>query len=165
LDAQVAWAFEKSQTGGRRGKWPYFKLGVSEYWRYRPGPLTLKHDGGETAVTPLVVAIANCKQYGSGAQIAPRAVVNDGLLHLAVVDNVPWYRLLPVLPKIFRGTFTEAPFHKTILTKTLTVDFGVERPYHMDGEVRSAPTLRADILPRALSLLTPPGYSVGPSLE
>lgn len=158
LDAQIAWAFETSQAGGRRGIWPYVTSGIREFFRYRPTPVTLRHDGGETMVSPLLVAIANGKQYGSGAQIAPRAVINDGLLHLAVVEQAPWYRLLPALPKIFSGTFVDAPFLRTILTRRFSVEFSGDQPYHIDGEVRRAPALRADILPQALRFLTPPDY-------
>ncbi|MBK9695271.1 MAG: diacylglycerol kinase family lipid kinase [Elusimicrobia bacterium] len=162
LDARIARAFENSESGGRRGRWPYIKLGVREFLRYRPSPLTLHHDGGQTRVTPLLVALANGKQYGSGARIAPDAVVNDGLLDVVVVENAPWHRLLVAVPRIFAGTFRRASYLRTIRTQRLRVDFGEERPYHLDGEVRSGRSLVVDLLPRALNVLVPPEFAAAP---
>ncbi|MBL0360814.1 MAG: hypothetical protein IPP70_07110 [Elusimicrobia bacterium] len=123
--------------------------------------MTLHHDGGQTRVTPLLVALANGKQYGSGARIAPDAVVNDGLLDVVVVENAPWHRLLVAVPRIFAGTFRRASYLRTIRTQRLRVDFGEERPYHLDGEVRSGRSLVVDLLPGA-ERLVPPDHIADP---
>ena len=158
LDAQIAFAFEETQAAGPRGKWPYVRLGLQEYRRYAPHPLRLTHDHGDVDTTPLLVAIANGKQYGSGAKIAPQAVINDGLLHITLVQQVPWYRLLTVLPKLFAGSMTTGPFVHLFSTKNLTVTFPQTTPFHMDGETRSTTHLHADILPRALTVDVPSLY-------
>lgn len=162
LDARIARAFEISESGGRRGRWPYVKLGLRAFLRYRPSPVTLRHDGGQTRVTPLLVALANGKQYGSGARIAPDAVIDDGLLDVAVVEDAPWHRLIAAVPRLFAGTFRRASFLRTFRTQRLRVDFDEEGPYHLDGEVRSGRSLDVDLLPRALNVLVPPEFAAAP---
>ncbi|MBI4396744.1 MAG: hypothetical protein HY548_06595, partial [Elusimicrobia bacterium] len=123
--------------------------------------VTLSHDGSELRLAPLLVAVANCKQYGSGAKIAPKAVVNDGFLHLVVVNRTPWYRLIRYLPNLFNGTLDQAPFLKTTLTKELHAEFDREIPYHIDGEIRFGGTkFSATIEPQALTLQVPREYRV-----
>jgi len=152
LDACIARAFDQTQAGGTRGKAPYFWLGLKEYRRYRPPSITLHHDGGTTSVTPLLVAIANGKQYGGGAKIAPTAEMTDGFLTVVSIVSTPWYRLLPMIPRLFRGTLTESPSVQIIKTKKMTVTFPKEIPYHLDGEVRSSSHLTIKILPQTLRL-------------
>ena len=159
FDANVGYLYNQAQKGGRRGKLPYFTIGLKEYFSYAPQMITLSYDKTELRLAPLLVAIANCKQYGSGAMIAPKAIVNDGLLHLVIIRQAPWYQLLWRLPKVFNGTFDKAPFLQTILTKEVRITFNKEMPYHIDGEIRFGGTkLTAQIETKALVLNVPKSY-------
>lgn len=160
LDAEIARAFDRHGAGGRRGRWPYVALGVREYLRHRPAPVTLRHDDGLWTVAPLLVALANGTQYGSGARIAPDALITDGRIDVVVVENAPWPRLLPSLPRVFQGTFRRLDFLRTVRTKSLRVEFDQDRPYHVDGEIRTARRLDVDVAPGALRFLAPPNYAV-----
>src|SRR6185312_15844992 len=55
-------------------------------------------------VRPLLIAIANSRQYGNGALIAPGALLDDGKLDLVVVNDMPAWRVLMHAPKMFAGT-------------------------------------------------------------
>jgi diacylglycerol kinase family enzyme len=107
FDAQVGYAYNQAQKGGRRGRLPYFFLGIKEYFSYVPSAMNLSLGDKERRLTPFLIAIANCKQYGIGAKIAPKAVVNDGFLNLSIVHQAPWYQYLWHLPKVSPAILTK----------------------------------------------------------
>jgi len=159
FDARVAEAFDRSQRGGRRGMLPYFLLAWREYWSYVPVPVHAVLDGKDRAFGPFLGAIANGRQYGSGAVIAPKATVDDGLLHLAVVRPAPLPRFIWHLPRLFRGTVDRCPLVETVPFAEGTFTFEREAPYHVDGEVRKAAReLRVTLEPKALEVCVPPRY-------
>jgi len=156
FDAQVGYVYSRSQKGGRRGKLPYFTAGIREYFSYLPCAMNLSFDGHERRLTPFLVAIANSTQYGSGARIAPKAVVNDGFLTLVIVHQAPWYQHLWHLPKVFIGNFDRASFVETVITKEVTIVPEKEMLYHIDGETRfGGRYLVARIEPSAIALKVP----------
>src|SRR4030042_3884690 len=161
FDAQVGYAYNQAQKGGRRGRLPYFFLGIKEYFSYVPSAMNLSLGGKERRLTPFLIAIANCKQYGIGVKIAPKAVVNDGFLNVSIVHQAPWYKYLWHLPKVFTGNFDQAPFLETVLTKEVTIAPEKEVPYHIDGELRfGGEDLVAKIEPSALTVKVPKVYMI-----
>ncbi len=52
-------------------------------------------------------AICNASYYGGGFCPAPNSVLDDGLLDFALVDGMPLYKALPLIPKYSSGTLTE----------------------------------------------------------
>ncbi len=161
FDAQISYAYNQMQKGGRRGRLPYFTLGIKEYFSYVPSAMNLSFGGKERCLKPFLIAIANCKQYGIGAKIAPKAIVNDGFLNLSIVHQAPWYKYLWHLPKVFTGNFGQAPFLETVLTKEVTIAPEKKVPYHIDGEIRfGGENLFAKIEMRALTLKVPHVYTI-----
>ena len=161
FDAQVGYAYNQAQKGGRRGRLPYFTLGIKEYFSYVPSAMNIILGGKERHLTPFLIAIANCKQYGIGAKIAPKAVVNDGFLTLSIVHQASWYEYVWHLPKVFTGNFDQAPFLETVLTTEVTIAPEKEVPYHIDGEIRfGMESLVIKIEPRALTLKVPQVYPI-----
>jgi diacylglycerol kinase (ATP) len=159
FDAQISRAFDRSQKGGRRGAIPYFLCGFREFWSYVPPRGTLRFEGRELAIAPFLVAFANCRQYGTGAVIAPGALADDGLLQMVLVKPVSWPRLLWHLPRVFLGTIDRAPVVETFPVREARIDLEGDAPYHVDGEIRPATRrLEVSVTPRCLNLLVPPGY-------
>jgi YegS/Rv2252/BmrU family lipid kinase len=161
FDARVGYEYNQAQKGGRRGMLPYFTAGIKEYFSYVPCALDLSLGGKERRLRPFLIALANSKQYGIGAKIAPKAVVNDGFLTLSIVHQAPWYKHLWHLPKVFTGKIDQAPFVETVLAEEVKIALEKEGPYHIDGEIRAGgKNLVARIEPGALTLKVPQGYRV-----
>jgi len=85
-------------------------------------------------VRPLLIAIANARQYGNGALIAPDAQLDDGQLDLVVVDYMPAWRVLMHAPKLFAGTVAQVPGVSITKTSTLGIASDTALVYHVDGE-------------------------------
>lgn len=156
IEAQIAYDFMQYGKSGKRGMWPYFKLGAKDVLTYRPQPIELELDGQKTTVRPLSLAFANGTQYGSNFKIAPQASLTDGWLDCVLIKNESKLKLLCALPSFF----TSDPAHKGV-TQTTRVKKAVLRQtgeiiYHLDGEPKTTQDrLEISIEPGALNLLLP----------
>ena len=132
LDAQIAQHI--AVPGARRGFSGYAKITFSELPRYRAQHYTIEHGGTSTAYRALIIAIANSRQYGNGAQIAPKARLDDGHLDLVVVEAQPLWRLLAQIPAFFNGSLVPGRgLHMTPVIDAVVRGSGPLR-YHVDGE-------------------------------
>ena len=154
-DAALVNAFEKSPV---RGVLPYIFAGVYEFFEYQIQPFTLIIDGGKEIhiKDPQLCTIANLTQYGGGAQIAPGAKSDDGLLQLVTIRRRDFAKILPMFGKVFDGTIDRMKEIETHSFQTLTVRREKEGPMQFDGELVTAPAeVRFRVQPRALNVLVP----------
>ena len=133
LDARIAHEFASNGLV-RRGFSRYLAIGARELFTFDPDDHTIIADGVATRTRALVIALANARQYGNGATIAPYARVDDGKLDVVVVGyRSPWKALLH-LPMLFAGRIASLPDVK--MTTANEVEITSARPvvYHIDGE-------------------------------
>jgi len=156
FDAHIAREFAAS---GRRGLARYAWLTLEHLARYRSATYTIDTSGtaaGRRTIEALLVCIANSRQFGNGAIIAPDAVVDDGALNLVVVGARPVWRVLRDMPALFRGRVTSVPGVWSLpLTETRV---SAEGPllFHVDGEpVSGGTTASARVHAGALSIRVP----------
>jgi diacylglycerol kinase (ATP) len=133
LDAQVARRFAE---GGlqRRGFVRYLELAAREVMSFVPLEYAVSADGHHLVVRPLLIAIANARQYGNGALIAPGAELDDGKLDIVVVDNRPVWQVLMQAPKLFAGTVAQVPGVSTTRATSVAISADAALVYHVDGE-------------------------------
>jgi diacylglycerol kinase (ATP) len=155
LDARVAHRFA---AGGlvRRGFWRYLEITAQELLTYDPDEHTVVVDGAATRVRALLIAIANARQYGNGAIIAPHARLDDGRLDVVVVSQRSLASTLVQFPRVFTG--------KVDRVRGVTIRCGADieitsaRPvlYHVDGEpFVGGASIRAVVRPAALRVRVP----------
>jgi YegS/Rv2252/BmrU family lipid kinase len=150
LDARIARRFADCGTR-RRGLRLYVESTLRELTTFRADDLVLSCDGVESSVKPLILALANARQYGNGAIIAPDAKLDDGHLDLVVVQDRTWPATLRQIPKLFSGRIGAAPGVQITPVTELTLTSNVPLVYHVDGEPCCGGTsIRARVLPGAL---------------
>jgi YegS/Rv2252/BmrU family lipid kinase len=132
LDADVAHRFARGSGG--RGLRRYAIATGAALLSYRPLAVTVVAGGVARPARPLVVAVANSRQYGNNACIAPAARLDDGLLDVTVVEARSAWRTLWALPSLFTGRIADVP--GVDMTATTTVELLSDAPlaYHVDGE-------------------------------
>jgi diacylglycerol kinase (ATP) len=150
LDARIAHQF--AATGLiRRGFRRYLEIAGSEIFARARHEYDIAIDGQIRRSHVLLVAIANGRQYGNGALIAPHARIDDGQLEVVVVeDRSPW-AVLRHAPKLFRGRLGDVP--GVTMTSARRVQITASEPliYHVDGEpCAGASSVSASIRPGAL---------------
>jgi YegS/Rv2252/BmrU family lipid kinase len=149
LDAEIARRLADPRA--RRGLAGYIMATLQEWPRYRPRAYSLRMDSHQWSGRALFIALANSRQYGNGAQIAPRARLDDGRIDVVAVEAQPFIRVMPRIPAFFRGTLSEAPGLRMWQCQRLELQAEDSVHFHVDGEPREGPAeLRLAIHSRAL---------------
>jgi len=133
LDARVAHQFAAHGLE-RRGFLRYLEIAARELLTFEPHEHTIVADTVHVRTRALIVAIANGRQYGNGALIAPAARVDDGKLDIVIVDHRSVLSVMWHVPKLFRGTLAEVSGVRMLTATTVQLTGAHETLYHVDGE-------------------------------
>ncbi len=156
IEAQIAKDFAEYGKTGKRGMWPYFKLGAKAVFSYQPKTLRVRYNGKDEIMTPLTLVFANGTQYGSNFNIAPRADLTDGQFDMVEVSNVSKWKLALAAPTFFNKTFRPFEISQTHKTPEAIINYEGEIVYHLDGEPKTTQNeLKISMLSKALKLLIP----------
>ena len=154
LDARVAHCFADSFA--RRGLVRYLTIAARELFTFRSSPYAIVTDGAMVRVDALLIAIANARQYGNGALIAPAAALDDGRLDVVVVAGRSPFATILQAPRLFTGQIGRAPGVTSVKAVEVEVTSDHAVPYHVDGEpFVGGLSVRARSRPGALRLVVP----------
>jgi YegS/Rv2252/BmrU family lipid kinase len=155
LDARVAHRFA-ADGGTRRGFARYIGITLRELAAYQPDLLTITTPTASATGPLMLVAIANGRQYGNGAVIAPGARLDDGRLDVVTIRARSLVRASLELPFVFLGMIDRLG---GVAVQTATrVDVAAPHPivYHLDGEpVGGTRGLSARVRAAALKVKVP----------
>lgn len=154
LDAEVARIFNKRK--GRRGIFPYVFHSVCRFLGHKPWQARLKIPEREMFFKPLVLTVANGREYGGGAKIAPAALLDDAMLNVVVVEPVSVARGLGMVPSLFNGTLDSNAEVRTFACRDAEVFCGPEIPMHLDGDdAEHGGSVKFSVLPARLKVKAP----------
>ena len=154
LAVSVADLFNRRAGRGLAG---YVRAAARQLVRHQSRRYTLATEEGTIERTALLVEIANGRQYGNGAVIAPRARLDDGLLELVSVDPIGPARVLWDLRRLFDGTIDRRPYVHCSPVGGVTISADGPLRFHVDGEVaQGGRSLSAAVHPKALRVRVPP---------
>jgi diacylglycerol kinase (ATP) len=157
LDARVAHRFAVDGLE-KRGFPRYVSITIRELLGFQPESLTIRTPASVVTQPSLLVAIANGRQYGNGAVVAPHARVDDGLLDLVIVGSRRLIRACAELPLVFMGLIDR--LGRVTMEQTESIEIVSPYPlvYHIDGEpIAGTLTLSAKVRSRALKVRVPAG--------
>jgi YegS/Rv2252/BmrU family lipid kinase len=123
---------------------------------WRPASFTVTVDGGEPrSVIGYTVAVANSGRYGGGMRLAPDARLDDGLLELVIISDVPRLRFLRMLPTVFKGDHVHRP--EFSLERARRVRIAASRPFtlYADGDPIAELPAEIEVLPAAVQTIVP----------
>ena len=141
-----------------RGIAPYVFAAAAELMTYAPQTIHAVLDGAPAQVfsDPILFTVANLTQYGGGAQIAPKARPDDGLMELVVALRPDLPLLLINVARLFNGTLDELPQVATRRFRQLDLHRAKATPIQLDGElVEAGRDVQIRLLPQALAVLVP----------
>jgi diacylglycerol kinase (ATP) len=150
LDADVAERVSRKHHA-HGGLLRYMLASSREIFTYKPVEYTIQTDKDTFRQTALVVAVANSRQYGYGAAIAPSAVLSDGELDLVMIEDRGILGNLARLPFLMSGGLHRRPGVTVRRVKEVTITSASPMMFHVDGEATAGGfTLSAHIRPGAL---------------
>lgn len=155
FDARVAHEFAL-HGHAKRGFGRYITIALRELIRFKPADYTIVTGEKRHEIRALFIAIANSRQYGNGATIAPGARIDDGLLDVVVVGaRSPWSALVQ-LPALFSGKVDRLPGVTIIATAAVEIAASQDMFFHVDGEpLLGGRSLRARVHSGALRVRVP----------
>jgi len=146
-----------NQTRLIRGNLVYAYGAVRALAAWRPASFELMLDGGRVhAVTGYSVGAANSKAYGGGMYAAPGAELDDGLLDIVTLADMPKRRFLTsLLPMVFKGTHVAEP--EVTVLRAAEVRISADRPFalYADGDPIAELPVTVRALPAALNVIVP----------
>jgi YegS/Rv2252/BmrU family lipid kinase len=155
LDARVAHLFAAHGLL-RRGFRRYIEITARELFAYEPDDHTIVADAKTLRQKTLIVAIANGRQYGNGACIAPHALLDDGKLDVVIVASRHPALALLQAPLLFMGQAARVPGVTMLTAETVEITSSRSVVYHVDGEPYvGAVSVKAHVQPRALRVRVP----------
>jgi diacylglycerol kinase (ATP) len=104
-------------------------------------------------VRSLLAAVLNSPTYGAGLRLAPEAAVNDGLLHVVVIEDLKLLEVLALLPRLLlTGELRTSRAQRRSSPK---VRLTTAQPclFHGDGEILGETPIEIEVVPRAARVL------------
>ncbi len=152
LDAAVADQFNRRALG-RRGMWPYVRIGLHQLFRYEGRRYRLRLDGDELITNALLLAFANGREYGNRIRLAPGAKIDDGRLDAVIVeDRRPFSRVWDCR-HLALGRVQRTPGFSVRPVENATIEVDGDIVYHLDGEVgRARGRVEVRVVPAALTV-------------
>jgi diacylglycerol kinase (ATP) len=132
LDSFVAHSFERFRL---RGFFQYVWVTFRTFLELRPVLVTVHIDGKKIISEDLfVLTIANTRQFGNNAFIAPQAIPNDGMLDIVLIKPFPKILGPLFIVRLFTKKINNSKYVMSIKTdKEVTIQSDEER-FHIDGE-------------------------------
>ena len=163
LDARVCEIVNRKKEQGRRGRFLYVSA-LAYCIRHRvPVKAKVICDGKEIFDGKyLSMAFGLGKYSGGGMRQTPLAVMDDGLLDVAIIPDISMWIIARKAPALFTGTF-----HKVdVLTQArcrevLILPYGQAdaEPVEVDGEVVGRVPVKMTVLPDQINIISSSGLS------
>jgi YegS/Rv2252/BmrU family lipid kinase len=140
-------------------------LGLFKLFSYQPTRLNILFDGRKwRPYKALQVTICNSPYYGARFQLAPNALMDDGLLDVIIFKNFSKLEYLRHAASISQGrrVFQPKIVHRKAKSLYITADTSVE--YHADGIPHGCTPATVTVVSGALRVRVPQKVASGPNV-
>jgi YegS/Rv2252/BmrU family lipid kinase len=160
IDAKVCERVNAKKKEGKRGKILYVTSLIQAIAQRKSVPVRVVCDGKTIFGGPYYsIAFGVGKYSGGGMRQTPAAVLDDGLLDVTVIPELPFHRILCEAPKLFTDKFLTVPELAVAKSKKILVlphDLTAPQPVEVDGEVVGNAPVRFEVLDSQLNIAVPP---------
>lgn len=124
------------------GKLTYLGIALKQLIQMKLAPVTITLDGKEKIVMKdMFFAVGMVHRYqGGGMLFCPEAKTDDGKLDFCVASNASKFRVLCILPSIYKGKHVENPEVSMYRAKEAVLESEYPLWVHTDGEVKTQAT-------------------------
>lgn len=149
FDGEVAKNFEKTSRGFAN----YIKTCVTTFFGFKPITIHFEEKHKQHNGEYMMINIANTRQFGNNAYIAPNANVTDGLADIVLVKKFPiWYGIFFAIG-LFTKSLKDGKYIKFFSTDELNFTLNSDS-WHLDGEYTPIKSpIKMKINPKSLKIL------------
>lgn len=150
FDGKIAKEFEKTSRGFKN----YIKVSVQVFFKYKPVKVkffdqNLQQYNGKY----LMLNVANTRQFGNFAYIAPQASKSDGLVDLVLVKKFPLIYSLLFAFRMFTKKLKEDDYITYVSVSEAAFKVNTKN-WHVDGDYcKIKSPVKIKVLPKSLRIL------------
>ena len=132
--------------------------------------MKLIFDDGEAIDSELLLtAIGNGQYCGGGFDAVPKAVLNDGLMDVCIIDKISRMTFIKLVKSYKSGTHLENKKAQSFIryrrVSHFRMEFDAPIPICVDGEIKGAKTIDFSIVPNGFRFVIPKGCKMKYSAE
>jgi len=146
-----------NETKILRGPLIYFYAVIHTLITFVPPRMRIVHDAGEFEGRVMFTVVNNLPRFGGGMRIAPEARIDDGLLDLVIVKEVPKPVLLSIFPKVYNGRHVGHPAVQIIRTRRAEITIDRTMTMYGGGEplrtVEAGEPVMVEVVPGGLGIV------------
>ncbi|MFV1963993.1 MAG: diacylglycerol kinase family protein [Pirellulaceae bacterium] len=132
----------------------YAVAALSHILRARRRRATLLLDGQVFEDEFLLAVACNTKFAAKGMQLAPRAETSDGKMDVVVVRRASRMQLVRLFSRVYAGSHLSLPCVEYHQVRSFGIRSESRDLLNVDGELKGATPLSADVMPAALRVFT-----------
>ncbi len=154
FDAMVVKRVNHLRQKRRLRSWSYTWCMIRTFFGYKSTGIKMWIDD-ELVYNNLLlsIAIGICKFNGGGVQQLPKAVADDGLLDISLVQPIHFWHVLFRLHYLFNGNIYSIRHILHKRGRKVRIESSPEIAVEVDGELLGATPLEFSVLPRAINII------------
>jgi len=152
-DAVVAQKTNKQKEQGKGGSWSYFLNIFTTLFSFKHIPYEISVDGKTKKGRIFSVSVGINKYSGGGMKQLPKAVPDDGLLDVTLINSVGKMMVIRHVKDLYDGSFTEMPQVDTYQGKKISIKTSTPIFLEADGESLGHSPFEFTIVPKALKVI------------
>jgi YegS/Rv2252/BmrU family lipid kinase len=155
LDSDAGDLANSTRFRAKLGQLVYVYATLRAVRAWRPARWQVVIDGQPRSFKGYSVAVCNSGVFGGGMFLAPDAQLDDGMLDVVMIEDLPKRKYLAALPKVFTGAHLNEPGVELVRAKE--VAFHADRPFNVqaDGDPIADLPATVRVQPGALRVLVP----------
>ncbi len=134
----------------------YTLMGLLKAINFVPYQGRIKTPDYEADQTGVIAAVCNGRQAGGGQVLAPKALINDGLLDVMIVTEFSLANIAQMQDEI-QNPSPHGRYIKYFQTPWMDTESEGIVPVNLDGEPYRSKNIHFEILPEAIDLVLPKG--------
>jgi YegS/Rv2252/BmrU family lipid kinase len=142
----------------RRSSLTFLGATIATLMKYRPQHVRAFCDGREFySGSCALVVVANGQYFGRGMWIAPKALMNDGMFDVVLVEGMSRLRILLAFRQVYRGTHLtrkDVRYTRAASVRISSEDGPLKLDF--DGEGALGQDLNFSVMPKAVNVLLNP---------
>lgn len=157
FDAQVA-AENYTEPGKvkRGSKYKYIWHIIKTLLFFREKKMTVITGTGTHETDCFINTISIGRRFAGGFYLTPKAIANDGLLDVCMIQRLSLFERFSILLKVPEGKHTADRRVNYYQTKGIKLEFPEVVPFHVDGELCFSDKFDVMVLPEALKIIYNP---------
>jgi YegS/Rv2252/BmrU family lipid kinase len=130
----------------------YFKAIMAIFFTHKPQEIHVTAPAWQWIGKARVVAITNGRSFGNALQIAPGALIDDGILSGFIVGELPLLRFLVYLQLIKKGKKIVDPHVHYYEVQSVQMNSSMPGPIEADGELAGVLPATVGVVPQAFRM-------------